>query len=45
MVEISEEEFRMPTGRHIWTMTEHEKDAFHPRNLNSSTPIFHVRQN
>jgi hypothetical protein len=29
----------MATGRHIWTMTDHENDGFHPRNLLSTTPI------
>jgi hypothetical protein len=29
----------MATGRHICTMTDHENDGFHPRNLNSATPI------
>ena len=39
MVEISEEEFRMATGRHIWNMTDHENDGFHPKILNSTTHI------
>jgi len=39
MVKISEEEFRMKAGRHIWIMTDHENDGFNSRNLNSTKPV------
>jgi hypothetical protein len=38
MVGTLKEKFRMATGRHIWTMTDHEYDGFQPTNLNSTTP-------
>jgi len=45
MVKISEEEFRMAAGNHIWTMTDHENDGFHPRNLNSTKPTSTYHKN
>ena len=38
MVKISEEEHLLAAGRHIWAVSDHEKDGFHSSNLNSTTP-------